>query len=97
MKKPEELLDLVSDLREEIPRPSAIYDTGAKVTVYIGRGQLSITPADAVFLLHDSSTVERFYEAIGSPDDTGVELYGFEIDDEVKTALDAHFSTVDEL
>lgn len=97
MKKPEELLELIEELRESVRHPSANYDTGGKLVVYIGRGQLNITAADAVFLLHSEDTVRRFYEAIGSPDDAGVELYSFEIDDDAKSALDAHFSTVDEM
>lgn len=97
MKKPEELTDLLTELREEINRPSARYEDGARLIVYVGRGQLNITASDAVFLLHDAATVQRFYESIGSPDDSGVELYAFDIDDEVKSALDACFSTVDEM
>lgn len=97
MKKPEELIDLLVELRGEIDRPSASYDGTAKLVVYIGRGQLNITAADAVFLLHSEAAVNRFYESIGSPDDCGVELYDFEIEDEVKSALDARFSTVDEM
>ncbi|MGV0949178.1 MAG: hypothetical protein ACOYB3_00805 [Azonexus sp.] len=97
MKKPEELFDLLEELREEITRPSASYENGARVAVYIGRGQMNITAADAVFLLDNADTVGRFYEAIGSPDDCGIELYGFDIEEDVKSALDAHFSTVDEV
>lgn len=97
MKKPEELIDLLTELREEIARPSASYESDAKVVVYIGKGQLNITATDAVFLLDSAETVERFYEAIGAPDDCGIELHDFEVDDEVKSALDARFSTVDEL
>jgi hypothetical protein len=97
MKKPEELIDLLIELRGEITRPSANYDTGAHAVVYIGKGQLNITAPDAVFLLHSVDTVRRFYEAIGGQDDTGIALYSFEIEDEVKSALDAHFSTVDEM
>src|SRR4051812_48704548 len=97
MKKPEELLDLMDELRLEIDLPTANYDTDSKMVVYIGRGQLNVSASDAVFLLHSKATVQRFYESIGSPDDTGVELYGFEIEDDVKSALDTHFSTVDEM
>lgn len=97
MKKPEELIELIEELRLNAGYPSARYDDGGKMVVYIGRGVLNIPAADAVFLLHSSNTVDRFYEALGGPDDAGVELYSFEIDDDVKTALDAHFSTVDEM
>lgn len=99
MKKPEELTDLLVELKEEINRPSAGYETdrAAKVVVYIGRGSLTLTPNEAIFLLHNANTVERFYESIGCPDDSGVELHGMEVSDEVKEALDYHFSTVDEL
>lgn len=97
MKKPEELIDLVAELREEISVPSANYETDSKVTVYIGRGQLNLTAQEAVFLLHSPDTVLRFYEAIGSPDDCGIELEGFEVDDDVKTSLESMFSTVDEM
>ena len=97
MKKPEELIDLLVELRLEIDRPSAIYEGTSRLAVYVGRGQLNITAQDAVFLLHSEDTVNRFYEAIGSPDDCGVELYDIEIEDEVKSALEARFSTVDEM
>lgn len=97
MKKPEELTDLLAELREEVDRPSACYETSSKLVVYIGRGTFAIPPQDAVFLLHSPDTVDRFYEALGAPDDCGVELYDFEVDDEVKTALEAVFSTVDEM
>lgn len=97
MKKPEELNDLLTELREEIDRPSASYETESKVVVWIGRGQLNLTAQEAVFFLHSPDTVARFYEAIGAPDDCGIEIHGFDLDDEVKSALDATFSTVDEL
>lgn len=97
MKKPEELLELIDELKNSKASPSASYEAGGKVVVYIGKGQLNITASDAVFLLDTEETVSRFYESIGCPDDCGIELHDFEIEEGVKTALDAFFSTVDEL
>jgi hypothetical protein len=97
MKKPEELTELLADLRNEVKHPSARYEAGARIVVFIGKGQLNLAAPEAVFLLHSPDTVNRFFEAIGSPDDAGVELYSFDIEDDVKSALDTQFSTVDEL
>jgi hypothetical protein len=97
MKKPEELIELIEALRSEVARPSAAFDTGARVTVFIEKGHLNLTAADAIYLLHSESTVARFFDALGCPDDTGIEIHSFEIEDEVKSALEARFSTVDEL
>lgn len=97
MKKPEELIELLVELREEIDQPSATYETEARVVIYVGKGQLNITASDAVFLLHSPDTVERLYGALGAPDDSGIELHGFDVEEAVKSALDSTFSTVDEL
>lgn len=97
MKKPEELIELLETLKMEISRPSARYDSGARVMIYIGKGEMNLAAKEAIFFLHSADTVNRFFEALGSPNDTGIELYSFEIDDDAKSALDSNFSTVDEM
>ena len=97
MKYPEELKELLDALINEVRSSSVMTDIGSRVAVYIGKGTLNLDAAEVSLLLHNSSTVTRFFEAIGSPSAASIELYSIVIDDEVKEALDNKFSTVDEL
>ena len=97
MKKPEELIELLDTLRQEVRSSSALAEEDAHMAVYIGKGTLNLDANESALVLHSRSTVKRFFEAIGSPDDTSIEITSIAIDDDVKEALDAVFSTVDEL
>lgn len=96
MKKPDELIDLLEDLKDSISTPSAsIVDRDAKMSVFIGRGQMNVSAQDSLFILHDEESVLKFYESLGSPDDCAVEIYDIDVTDEVIEALEKSFSTVD--
>lgn len=97
MKKPEELIDLLSALRAEVRSSSVLTENDSRIAVYIGKGTLNLDADESTLVLHSKATVRKFYEAIGSPPATPIELYSLAIDDEVKETLDNLFSTVDEL
>jgi hypothetical protein len=97
MKKPEELIELLTALRDEVRSSSVMTEDDSRIAVYIGKGTLNLDAAESSLLLNSRSTVTRFFEAIGSPSGASVELYSLAIDDDVKEALDNRFSTVDEL
>ena len=97
MKKPEELIELLSALRGEIRSSSALVEDDSHVAVFIGRGTLNLDANEAAMILHSVGTVARFFEALGSSPGMAIEISNIAIDEDVKEALDERFSTVDEL
>lgn len=97
MKKSEELSELLQTLAERDQRTTVTALREAKAVVHTGRQQLTLSKDECELLFEDSETVTDFIEAIGSPEGANLELFDLEIDEEVKSVLESHFSTVDEL
>lgn len=97
MKKSEELCELLQNLAERGQRTTVAALQEAKAVVHMGRQQLTLSKDECELLFEDSETVTDFIEAISSPEGANLELFDLEVDEEVKSALESHFSTVDEL
>jgi len=96
MRKPDELIELLETLRETDDPTTVMPGRDAKATVYIGKGELELPSRDCVLLFSTEETVESFFDAIGSPTDASIELHDIEVEDDVRSALEERFSTVDE-
>lgn len=96
MKKPEELIELLSALADEVRSSSAMADEGASMTFFLRSDSFNLTGDEAVLVLHNAETVSRLFEALGSPSGMDVEIKGIAIDEDVRQALDDRFSNVDE-
>ena len=97
MKKPEELIELLEALATEVRKSSALTEDTSRIAVYIGKGTLTIDSTDTPLILHSPGTVKRFFEALGSPAGTAIEVYDTAVNDDVLETLEELFSTADVL
>jgi hypothetical protein len=97
MKKPEDLLELLENLKEAGERSSVQLGQHPKAIVYIGERTLTLGGKDCSFLLNTPETAKKFAASLGCTIDMGLELHDLEIEPDVTSVLECSFSTVDEL
>jgi len=97
MKKPEELTELLTVLARENSRSSVVTTPTSHAIVYIGRGELHLTASECSSLLHDADSVGRFAETIPGSEDANLELHDLVLSEDAQSALEMHFSTVDDI
>lgn len=95
MRKPTNLIHLLEDLSTEITDTSVVSTEQTEMRVTIGTAELTLKQADVDFLLHSKNTVDRFFEALGQPVNSGVVLKRVTVDEDVFDALLRVFDAVD--
>lgn len=91
------MIQLLEMLQNEIEDSSVAATRNSKVVVCIDDSELILSHQDAELLLHNEATVDRFFEALGCPADSAIELHNLTTEDEVFSALEKRFVTVDQM
>lgn len=97
MKKPEELTELLSALTKEDERSSVVATPESHAVVYTGKNELHLTAEECQLLFHDDATVRRFAETLPGSRKANLELHELVLGDDAQSALETHFSTVDDI
>ena len=94
---PEDLSELLEDLREEIDNPKLPQAANhSRMRVSLRDQAFELGRADSSMLLHSPDTVQRFYDALGRPPLCTLELIEIVVEDEVREMLEHLFSSVED-
>lgn len=97
MKKPEELEELLDNLKLSKRHSSVeLGEDTPHAVVYIREKTLQLSGAECLLLLDTPTTVKQLVDAL-SARELSLEFHDMLLTDEVLTALEEHFSTVDEI
>lgn len=96
MNKPNQLVKLLAELREDAVQTSVVTIKGSSATIYLSGEPdgLVLSPEECELLLDTPDTVTQLFEAMNEPDAT-IELHNISVDDEVMDMLNELFSSVD--
>lgn len=100
MKRPAELVQLLTDLKAEARDLPDILTRDSKMvlTVEGEEGQIVFTGEECQLLLSSKKAVDRLYEALEYPEESFIELHSLDgIDPDVMDTLESWASTVDEM
>ena len=99
MTRPNEVQQLVEDLKTENPHSLAVIQPDSKLVVVNEDtdSTLAFNGEEAKLLLSSRDTVDRLFESMGYPDEVFVEIHNIVIEEEIMSALENYASTVDEL
>lgn len=97
MKKPQALLDLLKELKEEAFDSSVKCSASGYVRLYIDAEEITLRADEVEVLFHSPETAIQLYQALDEPEDASVEFHDVAMLSEVIDALEKHFLTVDEV
>lgn len=97
MKNYEELHELLDTIKENGITGNVLVQPGSRAVIHMGKSKLELSSEECKLLFDTVDTVESFIGAVDKPEGANLELFDLDIPDDVKSALEAHFSTVDEL
>lgn len=99
MDKPNALLQVLDDLRQEGNDSSAVTVRGSYAKIYLtaGADPITLSREESELALNTPASVELVVDALGSPLDASIELHQLTIDDAVQDALERSFAAVDEI
>lgn len=102
MNKPAGLTLLIEELRAEIIDPNVGTVKDSCATVYLSdedaakEDGIELSRQDCQLLLHSPSTVDQFFEALGTPKEASIELVEVDVSDDTMNELERRFIAVDE-
>jgi hypothetical protein len=98
MVKLEDLQQLLAELKDEVAHSSVRCQPQSFIKVIDeDEESVTLTAPDAALVLHSPSTVSRFFDELGEPEDCALELHEVQVDNEVLDELERYFVAVDDI
>lgn len=94
MRKPKNLVALLEELEPSDDHTLAL-NNDSHMSISSERGVLDINREDCERLLIDEDIVDKFFKAIGSPDDAVCELFDLDVSNAVFDKLEEVFNSVE--
>lgn len=102
MKKPNALTQFLEEIQGEAIVSVVETNKDSKLTVYTDEDAadaedgIVIPGEEAALVLANPAVIERFHEALGSPESASLVLHDMMVPEQSLDALEKHFSAVDE-
>jgi hypothetical protein len=99
MSKPDELIQLLEELKSELRQSSVETNHQSRGTLFLGPDDevgLELSAAECSLLLATPSTVHRMSECLPDPEAASIHLFDLTITDPVRDALERALAAVDE-